>query len=58
VGVFPNDAAIDRLVTAIVVEQHDEWRVSQRRYLCEAVDGSAGVSFDPDRRGVDPWSEQ
>ena len=28
-----NDAAIDRLVTAVVVEQHDEWRVTDRRYL-------------------------
>lgn len=35
VGIFPNDASIARLVTAVVVEAHDEWAVSERRYLSE-----------------------
>jgi putative transposase len=35
VGVFPNDAAIDRLVTGVIVEQHDEWAAAERRYLSE-----------------------
>ena len=44
VSIFPNEAAIVRLIGAILLEQNDEWAVS-RRYM--SLETLAGLCDDP-----------
>ena len=45
VGIFPNEAAIVRLIGAILLEQNDEWSV-QRRYMpLETMKGSGDTDL-------------
>jgi putative transposase len=47
VGVFPNSAALLRLAGSVLVETHDEWQVSERRYLSEASMALLDKTADP-----------
>ena len=45
VGIFPNEAAIARLVGAILLEQNEEWAVQRARYI--TLESIAPLSDDP-----------
>ena len=44
VGIFPNEAAITRLIGAILHEQNDEWAVQRARYM--TLETIAPMSYD------------
>lgn len=44
VGIFPNEAAIVRLVGALLLEQNDEWQLNRRYMQLEGLQSLAGNS--------------
>jgi putative transposase len=54
VGVFPNPAALLRLAGAVLIEQHDEWAASDRRYFSEASMTLLMTKTNPSEGQVNP----
>lgn len=45
IGIFPNDAAVVRLVGALMLEQNDEWAVSRRYMTLETLGAMSDTPF-------------
>ena len=45
IGIFPNDAAVVRLVGALMLETNDEWAVSRRYMTLETLSALSDTPF-------------
>jgi putative transposase len=52
VGIFPNEAAIIRLIGAVLLEQNDEWQLQHRYMQVEAMTGLVAAPDAADPRQI------
>ena len=46
-GIFPNEAAVIRLIGAVLLEQNDEWQLQHRYMQVEVMAELATAATDP-----------